>query len=416
MQDASTSSRIFALAFLCALLLQTTFAQAQLANSTWPMFMHDLRHTGRTTVNGPSTSAVSIKWAYKADSRIKTSPTISGDGSTIYLGAGFAPLCAVNSTNGAEKWCTTGGGDAAISSPTVANDGTIYIGARDNRLWSVHDGGPNNPQVNWKYKIFLDGDVKSSPAIDPSGNAVYMSCGCLTAGIVHALDPHTVNPAGELIWDLKVGKSTKTSAPAIDTTGGLYQGTIYIGSTDGKLHALNPNPPSPPDGSLKWSVSVGTINTNPSSPSIADDGTIYIGTAQGVAAVHPQDGHMLLGWPFLTNGKVSATPALGASGAIYVGTLKGSFYAINANGAPKWTQPLNLGGEVLSSAAIGQNGKIYVAAGKTVYCIDDNGTSGAIRWSFTTKKPFQWSSPAIGPDGTLYIGSTDKNLYALIAN
>lgn len=409
MQDTPASSRTITLAFLCALLFWTTSAQAQLADSTWPMFMHDLRHTGRAAVNvnGPSTNAVGVKWKHKFQPRLKTSPTIGADG-TIYLGAGFKPLCAVNPANGAEKWCTTGGGDASISSPTVGSDGTIYIGARDNKLWAVRDNGAN-PTVLWTYKIPLDGDVMSSPSLDPTtgSNAVYMSCGCLSAGIVHALNKNTANPDGELIWKLQVGKSTRASAPAVETTPGTYYGTIYIGSTDGKLHALNPT------GSLKWTSNVGGVNTNNSSPSIANDGTIYIGTNKGVAAVSPTGGNPQ--WSFNAGSSVSATPAIGTDGTIYFGTTKGAFYALNQTGALKWKIE-GLNGEFRSSPAIGANGKIYAAGGKNVYCFNDNGGNGSIQWTFVTGGPIQWSSPAIGPDKTLYIGSQDHYLYALKEN
>jgi len=386
-------------------------SHAQLANSTWPMFMHDLQHTGRATVNGPSTTSVRIKWQYKAKSRIQTSPTL-GANNTVYLGAGFAPLCAVNATTGTEKWCTVGGGDASISSPTVASNGTIYIGARDNRLWAVRDDN-TLPTILWKYKIFLDGDVFSSPALDLSGESVLAICGCLSAGIVHALNPATANPDGELIWKLQVGKSARASAPAIDTSNDASRrGTIYIGTTDGMLYALTSDLNPPPTGQVKWSLKVGGVNRNNSSPSIADNGTIYIGTSTGIAAVSP-GGNLL--WSFNAESPVSATPAIGADGTIYFGAKKKSFYAVTPAGILKWKLE-GLNGEFRASPAIGANGKIYAAGGKSVYCFNDNGATGSIRWEFTLEKPIQWSSPAIGEGNTLYIGSIDKHLYALEEN
>jgi outer membrane protein assembly factor BamB len=364
------------------------------------MFMHDLQHTGRTTVDGPSGTSVHVKWQYKAKSRIQTSPTL-GANNTVYLGAGFAPLCAVNASTGAEKWCTTGGGDASISSPTVASNGTVYIGARDNRLWAVRDDN-TFPTILWKYKKFLDGDMFSSPALDLSGNAVYAFCGCLSAGIALALNPATANPDGELLWELQFGKSARASAPAIDTSNDASRrGTIYIGTTDGMLYALTSDLSPPPAGQVKWSLKVGGVNRNNSSPSIANDGTIYIGTSTGIVAVSSA-GNLL--WSFNANSKVSATPAIGSNGTIYFGTQKKAFYAVNPNGTLKWKIE-GLSGEFRASTAIGANGKIYAAGGKSVYCFDDNGATGAIRWEFQLPKPIQWSSPAIGSGNTLYIGS-----------
>lgn len=412
MQDTPASSRTITLAFLCALLFWTTSAQAQLADSTWPMFMHDLQHTGRASVNGPSANNVKVKWKYKAKSRIQTSPTL-GANNTVYLGAGFAPLCAINATSGVEKWCTTGGGDAAISSPTVASDGTIYIGARDNKLWSVRDENAF-PTVKFRYKINLDGDQRGSPALDLSGNAVYSDCGCLERGNVIALKTNTANLNGELFWDLQIGKSARNSSLAIDTSADpSRRGTLYVGTTDGFLYALT-SQLTPPSGQLKWSAKAGGILRNNSSPSIADDGTIYIGTSTGITAVSPT-GAVL--WSFAADDKssVSATPAIGPTGTIYFGSQKKTFYAVNPNGSLKWKIP-GLDGEFIASAAVGANGKIYAAGGKKVYCFDDNGGSGSIRWTFTLSKPIQWSSPAIGSGNILYVGATDKYLYALEEN
>jgi len=58
------------------------------------------------------------------------------------------------------------------------------------------------------------------------------------------------------------------SSPAIGADG-----TIYVGSWDGKLYAVNP------DGTEKWVFT--TLNQIQSSPAIADDGTIYFGCDDG---------------------------------------------------------------------------------------------------------------------------------------
>jgi outer membrane protein assembly factor BamB len=47
-------------------------------------------------------------------------------------------------------------------------------------------------------------------------------------------------------------------------------GTIYVGSLDNKLYAINP------DGSLKWSYTTG--HDVRSSPAIGADGTVYVGS------------------------------------------------------------------------------------------------------------------------------------------
>ena len=67
-------------------------------------------------------------------------------------------------------------------------------------------------------------------------------------------------------------------------------------------------------------------------------------------------------------------------------------------------------GEVFSSPAIGSDGTVYVGSNDNkLYAI--NGKSGVKLWGFETG---DWvSSPAIGSDGTVYVGSVDKKLYAI---
>jgi hypothetical protein len=68
---------------------------------------------------------------------------------------------------------------------------------------------------------------------------------------------------------------------------------------------------------------------------------------------------------------------------------------------------------VYSSPAIGADGTAYVGSGEgKVYALD--GATGAKRWEFTTGS-WVHSSPAIGADGTVYVGSGggDNKVYAL---
>jgi outer membrane protein assembly factor BamB len=72
-----------------------------------------------------------------------------------------------------------------------------------------------------------------------------------------------------------------------------------------------------------------------------------------------------------------------------------------------------VGGCIDSSPAIGIDGTIYVGTGfNTVIAANPD---GSIRWTYETLSVIN-SSPAIDKNGTIYIGSDDKNLYALNSN
>ena len=65
-----------------------------------------------------------------------------------------------------------------------------------------------------------------------------------------------------------------------------------------------------------------------------------------------------------------------------------------------------------SSPAIGSDGTVYVGSeDKKLYAI--NGKTGKKLWEFVTGGDVFISSPAIGSDGTVYVGSYDKKLYAI---
>jgi len=69
------------------------------------------------------------------------------------------------------------------------------------------------------------------------------------------------------------------------------------------------------------------------------------------------------------------------------------------------------GYHVDSSPAIGSDGTVYVGSGDhNVYAL--NGATGALLWNYATGDKVS-SSRAIGSDGTVYIGSWDNKVYAL---
>ncbi len=66
--------------------------------------------------------------------------------------------------------------------------------------------------------------------------------------------------------------------------------------------------------------------------------------------------------------------------------------------------------DIQSSPAIGSDGTIYVGSGDNyLYAINHDGSE---KWKFKTDYSI-YSSPAIGDDGTIYVASEDSYLYAL---
>jgi len=101
---------------------------------------------------------------------------------------------------------------------------------------------------------------------------------------------------------------------------------IYVGTYYNYLFAINS------DGTLKWKASVGTYN---STPVVAPDGTIYVGSHADnkIYAFNP-DG--TLKWTYATGNEISNTPAIAPDGMVYVCSQDYHLYAVDPGGNLKW--------------------------------------------------------------------------------
>ena len=251
---------------------------------------------------------------------------------------------------------------------------------------------------------------------------------------------HTNNIDGMLKWTFTTGDDIKSS-PSIGPDG-----TIYVGSTDNKLYAINP------DGTERWNFTTGANVI--SCPTVGKDGTIYVGSNDGnLYAINPDGTEK---WRFKTQESISSSPVLGVDGTIYVVSYIQKFfmshysvlYAINPDGTKKWVyKGKKLRGEgIKKSIAINSTRHIFVCSydafdshihsfthdgkhnwkvneGFFTPSIGDDGTifvssnhntlsalnpKGSKRWTYSAKLYNQFStSPSLAKDGTIYIGSSN---------
>src|ERR1700679_42388 len=112
----------------------------------------------------------------------------------------------------------------------------------------------------------------------------------------------------------------------------------------------------PPVAMNLWVLKLPSIfNTSLSTPAIADDGTIYLGSRnREFYAVTPEG---KLKWVFPTGGWVDSSPAIAADGTFYFGSHDKTFYALNPHGSEKWEFRVGALGD--SSPAIAAGGTIF---------------------------------------------------------
>lgn len=250
-------------------------------------------------------------------------------------------------------------------------------------------GAAEEGQRVWAFTV--GGFVSASPAVTADSGTVYVGVEARTGGgRVFA-----VTRDGAQRWVTSPDfLGPVSSSPAIGADG-----TVYVGSSDGRLYALNPA-----NGSVRWQFNVRAFVT--SSPAIGADGTIYFGAGDGrLYAVSAAGG---LVWSVQTDNVIESSPAIGPDGTIYVGSYDRNVYAIAPNGVERWRYPT--GGIIYGSPALARNGTIYVgSADQRLHAIAPDGTR---RWDFGTNGDIQ-SSPVLGADGTVYFASTDLHFYAV---
>ncbi len=270
---------------------------------------------------------------------------------------------------------------------------------------SLYDTSHIDGTVKWIFKA--EKGMESSPAIGSDGT-IYIGS--------HDNRLYAINPDGTERWHFQVGTGpvfSKSGTAGFDAWKGVLSspaiakdGTIYFTSMSNKLFAINP------DGTEKWDYNMGLSVDIWSSPAIDNDGTVYVGSHDDfkgrLYAINPDGTEK---WRFQTDGDISSSPAIGKDGTIYIATGDDHLYAINSKGQKKWG--FTFPDFADSSPAIAADGTIYVGSTRegALYSINNDGTK---KWSLKLGNSIDvWSSPAIGKDGTVYIGSDDGYLYAV---
>jgi outer membrane protein assembly factor BamB len=145
---------------------------------------------------------------------------------------------------------------------------------------------------------------------------------------------------------------------------------VYVGTGDGRLYALNAT------GSVAWIFDAGGTMGDIwyAGPALALDGTIYIGSTDGfLYAVH---GDGTPKWAFRTDGQVLSTPGIGMDGKVYIASAKGRVYGLNPDGPNYnrkiWEYPLGAPITLAASPALGPDGVLYIAAPNGLHALSDH--------------------------------------------
>jgi outer membrane protein assembly factor BamB len=370
----------------------------------WPKWHHDRANTGRSQANTCGLTGI-VAWKFNvglppSGSNYINSPVVDAAGNVYQLGL-TGTLYAVSPT-GTQLWSvllTDSSQDPHPSTPALLADGSMYVLAGGDTA--------NAAGVNQLYVVSSSGQILSQQYLTQDG---FDAC-------------PNVGADGTLYLEEDLGAGTpQYEAIALQFSGATISQTLTAG--------------------LNW-----TVDTERVGSAIADDGTSYwCANAQCFALLPPgQNFTAVTTWPSggITipgpNGLVTpfsdlaidsqvsllitytAWENLGLTGT---NSVQGTVVAVNPiTGATQWTLPLPLANLTTNltttladygnaAPAIGADGTIYVGNGDGLRAI--NGASGTVIWLFSSANVT--SSPAIGGDGTIFFGTQDGNLYAVYAN
>lgn len=330
-------------------------------------------------------------WEFVTGGEIHSAPALADDG-TIYFGSRDKKLYALT-PSGKKKWefLTAGTVDAT---PAIGPDGTIYVGSSDNTLYAV------SPEGMRLWEFSSGGPITQPAAIAGDGMVYFVS----QDGNLYA-----VNPNGSKKWQFSTGAAQP--APTVGSDGSIYSGVRDPADRQsGYLYALRS------DGTLNWRFKLATSRIVTSSCVINADGNVMFKEA---ASSGFSIAHLLVLRPngekeadlFLTERISLSPPILGQGGTMYDQSDSTTITAFNANGSLRWrSADLSLNAQPVLSAD-----GLVIAGSDTgrLYALD--GANGSQKWAFLAGGVIE-ASPIIGTNGTIYFTSTNGKLYAVVGS
>ena len=101
------------------------------------LVIHCLLSSGVEGFNQTASGAQT--WAFETGDTVVSSPAISSDGATVFVGSGYfdKKLYAIDAASGTQKWAF-GTGNGVESSPAFSSYGaSLFVGSHDHKLYAI---------------------------------------------------------------------------------------------------------------------------------------------------------------------------------------------------------------------------------------------------------------------------------------
>ncbi|AKB29128.1 cell surface protein [Methanosarcina siciliae T4/M] len=404
-----------------------------------------------------------IQWSYATGNYLHGSPTIGADG-TVYVVNSAGKVCAIN-PDGTLEWDSTLGGSIDSNSPAIGSDSTLYVTA-GSKIYAIRPEAPvaefsaeptsgdepltvrftdesTKAPTSWLWD-FGDGDDTNATMQNPvhtyntagtytvtltatniAGNGTESKTGYIT--VLEAVTPVANFSAEPTSGDVPLTVRF-TDESANNPTSWLW----YFGDGD-DTNATMQNP-------VHTYNAAGTYTVTLTATNIAGDGTAsktgYVTVVDAVTPIanfsaEPTSGEVPLTVNFTDGSANNPTSWLWNFGDgstsdqqnpshryIFTGNYTVTLTATNAGGSGNETKTDYItvtAGETLELAdsAWPKYGYDLNNTGQSPYT---GPQSNNTVWTYTAGGTFFIGSSSIGPDGTIYIGNGDNNLYAFYPN
>lgn len=275
-------------------------------------------------------------------------------------------------------------------------------------------------------------DIQSSIVVGTDGTMYQSTFG----GSLYALRDPGSGSSLEPVWWFRPddGGTSAHATPAVTDDGTTYLQFSTRNPASSRLYALR-RPTNGLAADVAWTVDLGAVGAS-WSPIVGPDGTVYTMNSSGKFFAVAPDGTVR--WTAQLGQVVRAAVSLSPDGStVYVPSLDGKLYAVaspassGGEGTVKWTfdfgehlrpTPLvttdrGIGVNGIgsgSSPAIAPDGSIYVGANNSnFYAVNPDGT---MKWLYEAEREIAgiWADPALSADaGTVYFGANKGGVYAL---
>mmetsp|Transcript_22143 Transcript_22143/g.37496 ORF Transcript_22143/g.37496 Transcript_22143/m.37496 type:complete len:411 (+) Transcript_22143:55-1287(+) len=343
------------LSFACLV----AFGTAQLLPG-FTTFRADQRNSGVLDLNG--TKVGREQWTLQTNvltgDMIDNSAVIGKNGDLFFA---ISKILFCVSKEGKVKWKHKSPGLFLQSTASLTEDALYILGSnydwgsdRDNAI--VMSINPSTGQVLWQHTLKYGG-IYGSLNILQNGNIVAVFDG------YHLV---AFSPSGEELWDYKdLGDYNPNSSIEENTPAVADDGSIIYGAKDGVLRSVSS------EGDLQWALQITPFHSF-TSPSIGEDGNIYISVDEGTGY-----------------------------------TYNASVYCVSAEGEVVWHYVALAEYAVRElTSSIYHNGNVYVIMDSYLYSLRD----GEMMWRYHFYDPVAgsltaWNVPVITRNNMMYVGA-----------